>query len=183
MPTWCVPPPPEGGAPMDLQIIRTRHPPEPFLPQIANLIEQAGLPATPEDVGRRLERLPAADRLILAGEGEQLIGYAHLRIGNDLVYEETAELMSIIVRASHRRRGIGRRLVTAAETWAAQSGRARLLMRTEVVRTAALRAGRVHALGTTAAVEAATDRTTERIDLGGRTVLPGLIDAHLHLQQ
>jgi GNAT superfamily N-acetyltransferase len=122
---------------MDLQIIRTRHPPEAFLPQIANLIEQAGLPATPEDVGRRLERLPAADRLILAVEGEHLVGYAHLRIGNDLVYEETAELMSIIVRASHRRRGIGRRLVTAAETWAAQSGRARLLMRTEVVRTAA----------------------------------------------
>ncbi|HLF80890.1 MAG TPA: hypothetical protein VI410_03910, partial [Anaerolineales bacterium] len=68
---------------MDLQIIRTRHPPEAFLPQIANLIEQAGLPATPEAVGRRLQRLPAADRLLLAVDGEQLIGYAHLRIGND----------------------------------------------------------------------------------------------------
>src|SRR4030065_1320173 len=65
------------------------------------------------------------------------MGYAHLRFGSDLVYDETAELMSIIVRASHRRRGIGRRLVTAAETWAVQSGRARLLMGTEVVRTAA----------------------------------------------
>jgi GNAT superfamily N-acetyltransferase len=73
----------------------------------------------------------------LAVEGEQLIGYAHLRIGIDLAHEETAELMSIIVRPSHRRKGIGRRLVAAAETWAEQSGRARLLMRTEVIRTAA----------------------------------------------
>ncbi len=122
---------------MDLQIIRTRHPPEAYLPQIAHLIEEEGLPATAGDVGRRMERMPHADRLILAVDGEQLIGYAHLRIGIDLVHEETAELMSIIVRASHRRRGIGRRLVAAAETWAVQSGRARLLMRTEVIRTPA----------------------------------------------
>lgn len=122
---------------MDLQIIRTRHPPDRYFPQIASLIEQEGLQATSEGVRRRMERLPAVDRLILAVEGEQLVGYAHLRIGIDLVHEETAELMSIIVRSSHRRKGIGRRLVAAAETWAVQSGRARLLMRTEVVRTAA----------------------------------------------
>lgn len=122
---------------MDLQIIRTRHPPDAIIPQIANLIEQEGLPAAPEEVRRRMERLPAADRLLLALQGEQLLGYAHLRIGIDLTHEETAELMSIIVRASHRRKGIGRLLVAAAETWAVQSGRARLLMRTEVVRTGA----------------------------------------------
>jgi len=122
---------------VDLQIIRTRHPPEAFLPQIATLIEQDGYRASTADIARRLGKLPSADRLILAVDGEQLIGYAHLRIGNDLAHEETAELMSIIVKPSHRRRGIGRRLVAAAETWAAQSSRARLLMRTEVVRTAA----------------------------------------------
>ena len=51
------------------------------------------------------------------------------------------------------------------------------------VEALAIRSGRVDALGTAAAVEAATDRTTERIRLGGRTVLPGLIDAHVHLHQ
>jgi hypothetical protein len=51
------------------------------------------------------------------------------------------------------------------------------------VEALAIRSGRVDALGTAAAVEAAADRKTERIRLGGRTVLPGLIDAHVHLHQ
>jgi hypothetical protein len=51
------------------------------------------------------------------------------------------------------------------------------------VEALAIRSGRVDALGTAAAVEAAADRKTERVRLGGRTVLPGLIDAHVHLHQ
>ena len=51
------------------------------------------------------------------------------------------------------------------------------------VEALAIRSGRVEALGTAAAVEAAANPTTERIRLGGRTVLPGLIDAHVHLHQ
>jgi predicted amidohydrolase YtcJ len=49
------------------------------------------------------------------------------------------------------------------------------------VEALAIRSGRVDALGTAAEVEAAADRKTERVRLGGRTVLPGLIDAHVHL--
>jgi GNAT superfamily N-acetyltransferase len=73
----------------------------------------------------------------MAVEGEQLLGFAHLRIERDLTADEAAEVASIVVRQTHRRHGIGRMLVTAAETWARQSGRARLLLRTDVVRTAA----------------------------------------------
>jgi GNAT superfamily N-acetyltransferase len=90
-----------------------------------------------EDITNRLRLLPTNDRLLLAVDGETLLGYAHLRVSQDLVNEETAEVVAIVVEASNRRSGIGTRLITAAETWATQSGRARLLLKTDVVRTPA----------------------------------------------
>jgi GNAT superfamily N-acetyltransferase len=122
---------------MELQLIRTRHPPVAYLNQFAELNASAGMPVSVELLQERLASISDEDRLILALEGERLIGYAHLRVARDLVNEETAEVVAIIVKPSHRRRGVGRQLVNAAETWAQQSGRARLLMRTDVIRTEA----------------------------------------------
>jgi predicted amidohydrolase YtcJ len=45
----------------------------------------------------------------------------------------------------------------------------------------AIRDGRIAAVGGNAAIEALAGPATERIDLAGRTVTPGLLDAHLHL--
>jgi hypothetical protein len=46
----------------------------------------------------------------------------------------------------------------------------------------AIRSGQVLAVGTRGEVEAVAGRATKPVRLAGRTVLPGLIDAHLHLQ-
>jgi GNAT superfamily N-acetyltransferase len=99
------------------------------------LLEEVGVKATLADIHRRVEALPRQDRILLALDGEHLIGFAHLRISQDLLTDETAEVASIVVRGSHRRQGVGRRLIAAAEAWARESGRARLLLRTDVVRT------------------------------------------------
>jgi GNAT superfamily N-acetyltransferase len=122
---------------VSIQIIRTPHPPDAYLAQIAELLQGEGYSGDDASVQRRLGLLPREDRILMAVEGEQLLGFAHLRIARDLAADETAEVVSIIVRPDHRRTGIGRLLVTAAETWARQSGRARLLLRTDVVRTPA----------------------------------------------
>jgi len=120
-----------------VQIIRTPHPPEALLAQIAELLQGEGFSGETAPIARRLQLLPREDRILMAVEAELLLGFAHLRIARDLAADETAEVVSIIVRPDHRRQGIGRMLVTAAETWARQSGRARLLLRTDVVRTPA----------------------------------------------
>jgi len=117
---------------MELQIIRTRHPPEAYIAQLADLLSASGLSASPEDLHRRLDLLPRGDRLLMAVVGDHLLGYAHIRVSHDLLHEETAEILAIVVHPQHRRQGIGRRLIAAAETWARQSGRARLVMRTDV---------------------------------------------------
>jgi GNAT superfamily N-acetyltransferase len=120
---------------MTLQIIRTRHPPEPHLEQIPELLSEVGIETTLAQIRGRIEALPRHDRLLLALDGDRLIAFAHLRIAHDLLTDETAEVVGVVVRASHRRQGVGRRLIAAAEAWARESGRARLLLRTDVVRT------------------------------------------------
>jgi predicted amidohydrolase YtcJ len=44
----------------------------------------------------------------------------------------------------------------------------------------AIRDGRILAVGTTADITRLTGSGTEQVDLGGKTVLPGLIDSHVH---
>jgi len=122
---------------MDLQIIRTLHPPEPLVRQIAALNRELEFDASIEDTQRRLQALPREDRLLLAVDGETLLGYAHIRITRDLLSEESAEVVAIAVEPAHRRTGVGRRLVSAAEIWARESGRSRLILRTNVVITEA----------------------------------------------
>lgn len=123
---------------MELQIVRTRHPPETYLESLARLIRADGLQVAQEDLRRRVDTLPSDDRLFLALDAEDLLGYAHLRVTHDLIHEDTVELLSIIVSEVHRRNGVGRRLMTAAETWALQAGHAQLVLRADVIRSGAL---------------------------------------------
>ncbi len=53
--------------------------------------------------------------------------------------------------------------------------------RRPVAQAIAVRAGRVVALGASRALRRLAGRSTERFDCRGATVLPGLIDPHLHL--
>ena len=122
---------------MELQLLRTRHPPEIFLQQLIELLQSEGVNISSEEFHSRIDKLPGDDRLLLAVEGELLYGYAHLRIADDLIDSDTAVVVSVVVREDRRRHGIGSLLVAAAETWARQSGRSRLLLRTDVVRTGA----------------------------------------------
>ncbi len=123
---------------MDLQIIRTRHPPEAYQAQLADLLRGVAPGITVDDVQRRLALLPESDRLFLALDSDLLIGYAQLRVSHDLMAENQVDLLAIMVDPSKRRLGVGTRLMTAAETWAMQSDRANLRVRAEVIRTDAL---------------------------------------------
>lgn len=49
-----------------------------------------------------------------------------------------------------------------------------------IVEAMAVRDGRILATGTTAEISKLGGSDTERLDLGGKTVLPGLIDSHVH---
>jgi GNAT superfamily N-acetyltransferase len=114
---------------MNLQIIRTRHPPVTFIEQLALIHTEEGFPATSSEIRRRIEHLPRTDRLLFALDGDTLLGYAHIRLTGDLLNDSTSELVSIFVRQNFQGRNVGRQLVNAAETWARESGSTRLLLR------------------------------------------------------
>lgn len=92
---------------MELQLLRTRHPPYIFLQQLVGLLNSEKFDVSLEEIQNRIDKLPDKDRLFLAVEGEYLYGYAHLRIAHDLVDTETAVVVSVIVREDRRREGIG----------------------------------------------------------------------------
>lgn len=119
----------------ELQIIRTRHPPNTYLNQLCDLLGTEGISLTPIDLSAQLEEFPEKDRLILAVEGDQLIGYAHIRIVFDPVHGPIAEVAAIIIQPHRRREGFGRRLIAAAESWARQSRQSHLLLSSDVTRT------------------------------------------------
>ena len=128
---------PLRGYALNLQIIRTRHPPEVHLALLQAMLIEDGLRVELEDLRVRLANLPKEDRLLIGLDGEHLAGFAHLRVSRDLVAGDTAEIVTILVAKTYRRRGVGRHLIAAAETWSLESGRARLLLRTDVIRTEA----------------------------------------------
>jgi predicted amidohydrolase YtcJ len=53
----------------------------------------------------------------------------------------------------------------------------------QFVEALAIRDGRILAVGSQAYVESLAGPETRRIDVGGRTVIPGLIDTHEHLHE
>jgi hypothetical protein len=78
-------------------------------------------------------------------------------------------------------------LLASAPTWAQSpdtilvNGKVLTVDAQASVREAlAIRDGRIVALGTTSAIRQLAGPQTRLIDLGGRTVIPGLIDSHLH---
>ena len=121
----------------DLQILRTMHPPEIFLEQITILNEEIGRAISTDFLREKLDALPRSDRLLLAVEGDYLVGYAHLSIRKDLTGSDPVEIVDLIVRRANRRRGIGRQLLAAAETWARVSNQSALLVRMPVPDTSA----------------------------------------------
>lgn len=123
---------------MELQIVRTRHPPDAYLQQLVTLLRSEYAEINLDDLRGRLALLPDDDRFFLALDAEMLIGYAHFRVTHGLAHGEGVELLDLIVSAQHRREGVGRRLMTAGEIWAVQAERAKLVFRADVVRTEVL---------------------------------------------
>ena len=55
--------------------------------------------------------------------------------------------------------------------------------KSSVARGLAVRGNRIHAVGSNRSLKKLADRGTEVIDLRGKTVMPGFIDAHAHMDR
>ncbi|HEY3885335.1 MAG TPA: GNAT family N-acetyltransferase [Vicinamibacterales bacterium] len=103
---------------------------------VAKLSSLLGYPAAPVDLNSRLERLlPSPDHAVFVAEiGETVVGWIHGAERETLEMGQECEILGLVVDASARRAGAGRALVAAIESWAASRGRARVVVRSNIVR-------------------------------------------------
>jgi GNAT superfamily N-acetyltransferase len=104
--------------------------------EIARLSGELGYPLSSADVALRLDELSRSERhdVLVAADGERLLGWLQVEHRLSLEGGERAELVAMVVDATVRRRGIGRALVGAAESWGRARGLPSLIVRSNVAR-------------------------------------------------
>jgi GNAT superfamily N-acetyltransferase len=97
--------------------------------EIASLITLLGYPCTPEEAFERMQAVAdePEQALLVADRDGDLCGL----LGLDLMYylplgARTCRITALVVATAHRGEGVGKELLQAAETWARQSGAARV---------------------------------------------------------
>ena len=106
-------------------------------PALGRLMTQLGYPATEGELARRLPRVISTPghTVLVAVLDDQPTGLAHGALLPLLEDEGSAQLLALVVDEAHRGHGIGGRLVAAIEAWAEAAGAARIVVRSNIVRT------------------------------------------------
>jgi len=66
--------------------------------------------------------------------GHDIVGWIHMMPRQLLYSPRLAEIGGLVVDAEHRRKGVGRALIDAAEEWAEEQGYSRIVVRSNAVR-------------------------------------------------
>lgn len=109
---------------------------------IARLMEELGYPSTPEQMRARLARVAGDEgyaAYVAEADGE-VAGFLGLQRGWAYEHDEPfARIISLVVDARVRRRGVGAALVDFADGWARERGAYGLMLTTSVRREEAHR--------------------------------------------
>ncbi len=104
---------------------------------VARLSGQLGYPATEGEIGGRFGRLaddPDAEVLVACDGDGAVHGWLHIAVPRDLVAARYAEVRAFVVDEPSRGRGLGGRLLEAAEGWARERGFETIRVRSNIVR-------------------------------------------------
>ena len=104
---------------------------------VADLSTQLGYPSTVEQIADRIRDIAArADGAMLVAElGGRVTGWIHVRGQHLLESDPYAHIAGLVVDQTVRRRGVGRRLIGAAEEWAHAAGYGVIRVSTNSART------------------------------------------------
>ena len=106
---------------------------------ISELARQLGYPTSIGQAESRLKKaLSSRDHEVLvACVGGPVVGWVHVFLSQGIASDPFGEIGGLVVAPSHRRRGLGRRLLAEAEKWAAGRGVTMLRVRSRTERHAA----------------------------------------------
>lgn len=87
------------------------------------LLSQLGYPLDSKELRRRYDSVVGADHILLvAQEGERVIALCHVYARPALDKPPEAVVQALVVDQAYRGRGLGRDMMTTAETWASVRG-------------------------------------------------------------
>jgi GNAT superfamily N-acetyltransferase len=104
---------------------------------LALLSGELGYPATSTQVGARLQSLLTREHehaVFVATVEEAIVGWIHVGLRRVLEADDRAEILGLVVSSQARKRGAGRALIAAAESWAARLGLSEVVVRSNVAR-------------------------------------------------
>lgn len=86
--------------------------------------EEMGYDYSMENTREKLNKLISSnqDKIYVAVCGESIVGYVHANDYDTIYMPHMKNIMGIAVDASHKRQGIGRRLLEKVEEWAKETG-------------------------------------------------------------
>ena len=103
---------------------------------VARLSGELGYPATAEQMAVRFEAMrrssatQPAEVIVAIDEGSgEVVGWLHVAVPAMLAIDAEPDIWGLVVASSHRGRGIGARLMAAAEAWALEHGYAAVWLR------------------------------------------------------
>jgi N-acetylglutamate synthase-like GNAT family acetyltransferase len=108
--------------------------------RIADLSTQLGYPSTMEQALVRLRTLPQDGShavYVAQNEMDAVVGWVHVYEHLPVCHDRVAEIAGLVVDASCRASGVGKRLMDAAENWAREKGLDTVVLRSNVIREAA----------------------------------------------
>ena len=106
---------------------------------LAGLAAQLGYPTDPAEMDRRFRALPDGDSVFVAVIDGEVVGWVHCSVVTSLVVEPHVQVLGLVVDERCRGRGIGRRLMHAADGYARERGRAAIRLRSGAERAEAHR--------------------------------------------
>jgi len=124
----------QNGKEKDLRIRRAR---TGDACRLAELSTQLGYPATEAQIRTRLRGIqPPSHNAVLVAEAKDagVVGWIHVSKEPMLEVDVRAEVNGLVVDDSHRSRGAGAHLLTAAENWARRHGCKSMSVRSNVIR-------------------------------------------------
>ena len=104
--------------------------------RLAELSGILGYPVASSSLAPRLERLLArTENTLFVAEAESgVVGWVHGAEQELLESGRRCEILGLVVDPAYRSQGVGRRLVTAVEQWAANRGLEQMAVRSNVTR-------------------------------------------------